>query len=111
VSLATGNFSGPAMASASAALAQLKALKALWESLSSASISDLVGAAGSGGGGGGGGGGKGAKIVDPSVWVATVERWYNLTQKIAKLEKDITHEQTLRSKLSSDWTANGKQYY
>jgi len=66
----------------------------MWKALKSASVSDLAGA----GGGGGGGGGKN-KIVDPKAWVKTVERWYNLTQEIAKLEKDITHEETLRSKL------------
>ena len=107
VAFATGNVEGPAMASASAALNALKQLRAMWESLKSASISDLAGA----GGGGGGGGGDNAKIVDPSIWVDTVERWYNLMQKIAKLEKEITHEEKLRSKLSSDWTANGNHYY
>jgi hypothetical protein len=94
VSFATGNVDGgPAMASAAAALATLKQLRAMWESLLNASVSDIAG------GGGGGGGGGGNKIVDPKAWVKTVERWYNLTQEIAKLEKDITHEETLRSKL------------
>lgn len=107
VSFATGNVDGgPAMASASAALAALKQLRAMWESLRNASISDLAGA-----GGGGGGGGGGNKIVDPKAWVKTVERWYNLTQEIAKLEKDITHEETLRSKLQSDFSKNGTHYY
>ena len=107
VSFATGNIGGgPAMASASAALAALKQLRAMWESLRNASVSDLAGA-----GGGGGGGGGGNKIVDPKAWVKTVERWYNLTQEIAKLEKDITHEETLRSKLQSDFSKNGKHYY
>lgn len=109
ISWAKGNAEGPAQASASAALNALKQLRAMWESLKSASISDLAG--GAGGGGGGGGGGDNAKIVDPSIWVDTVERWYNLMQKIAKLEKEITHEEKLRSKLSSDWTANGNHYY
>ena len=107
VSFATGNVDGgPAMASASAALAALKQLRDMWEALKSASVSDLAGA-----GGGGGGGGGGNKIVDPKAWVKTVERWYNLTQEIAKLEKDITHEETLRSKLQSDFSKNGKHYY
>ena len=107
VSFATGNVDGgPAMASASAALAALKQLRDMWESLKSASVSDLAGA-----GGGGGGGGGGNKIVDPKAWVKTVERWYNLTQEIAKLEKDITHEETLRSKLQSDFNKNGTHYY
>lgn len=110
IAFAGGNINGgPAMASASAALAQLKKLRAMWESLKNASVSDLAGAGG--GGGGGGGGGDNAKVVDPSIWVDTVERWYNLMQKIAKLEKEITHEETLRSKLQSDWNANGNHYY
>lgn len=107
VSFATGNVDGgPAMASAAAALATLKQLRAMWEALLGASVSDLAGA-----GGGGGGGGGGGKIVDPGAWVKTVERWYNLTQEIAKLEKDITHEEILRSKLQSDFNKNGKHYY
>lgn len=107
VSFATGNVDGgPAMASASAALNALKQLRDMWEALKSASVSDLAGA-----GGGGGGGGGGNKIVDPKAWVKTVERWYNLTQEIAKLEKDITHEETLRSKLQSDFSKNGNHYY
>ena len=106
VSFATGNVDGgPAMASAAAALATLKQLRAMWESLLNASVSDIAG------GGGGGGGGGNDKIVDPKAWVKTVERWYNLTQEIAKLEKDITHEETLRSKLQSDFSKNGTHYY
>lgn len=108
VAFATGN-TGPAMASAGAAVAQLKRIRAMWESLLQASVSDLAGSGG--GGGGGGGGGDNSKVVDPSIWVDTVERWYNLMQKIAKLEKEITHEETLRSKLQSDWNANGNHYY
>jgi len=103
VAFATGN-TGPAMASASSALAALKELRAMWQSLKSVSVSDLAGA-------GGGGGGGGDNAVDPSIWIDTVERWYNLMQKIAKLEKEITHEETLRSKLESDWNANGNHYY
>lgn len=93
VAFASGNVNGgPAMASAGAALAALKELRAMWESLKNASVSDLAGAAG--GGGGGGGGDK-----TPEEWVALVERWYNLMQEIAKLEKEITHEEALRSKI------------
>ena len=95
------------MASASAALAQLKALRAMWESLKGASVKDLAGA----GGGGGGGGGDKAKIVDPKAWIDTVERWYNLMQEIAKLEQQITYQEQIRTKLQSDWQANGKAYF
>ena len=108
VAFATGNINGgPAMASASAALAALKQLRAMWESLKNASVSDLAG----GGGGGGGGGGTQNKIVDPKAWVDTVERWYNLTQEIARLEEEITHQETIRTKLQSDWQKNGNAYY
>ena len=110
VAFAKGNVNGgPAMASASAALAALKQLRAMWESLRSASVSDLAGAAG--GGGGGGGGGSNDNTTTPEEWVALVERWYNLTQEIAKLEKEITHEEELRSKLQGDFSKNGKAYY
>jgi len=52
-----GGTSGPAMASASAALSALKQLRAMWESLATASAKDLGALAGRGGKGGGGGGG------------------------------------------------------
>lgn len=111
VAFATGNFEGPAMASASAALAALKQLRAMWESLRSAKVSDLAGAGGGGGGGGGGGKDDSPKIVDPKTWIATVERWYNLTQEIAKLEKEITYQHQIREKIQSDWQKDGKAYY
>ena len=95
---------GPAMASASAALAALKQLRAMWQSLMNTSLKDL---AGKGGGGGGGGGDKAAR----QAWITQVERWYNLMQKIAQCEKDITHEETLRTKINSDYHKNGKAYY
>ena len=106
VAFATGNINGgPAMASASAALAALKQLRAMWESLKNASVSDL------GGAGGGGGGGGNNKIVDPKAWVDTVERWYNLTQKIAELEQEITYQQKIRDKIQSDFQKDGAAYY
>ena len=105
VSYATGNVhGGPAMASASAALTALKQLRAMWESLIKASAKDLAGLGGSGGGGGGG-------SSSNKAWLTQVERWYNLMQKIDQIEKDITHQQTLRSKLSSDINKNGKAYF
>ena len=107
-SFAKGNLGGgDALASASAALAQLKALKAMWESLLNASVADMAGAGGGGGGGGGGGKDQAAR----ASWIKEVERWYNLMQKIAQCEKDITHEETLRTKLNSDFRKNGKAYY
>ena len=105
VGMATGNVSGPALASAQAALANLRQIRAMWESLLSASVQDLA-QKGGGGGGGGGGGKKG----NNAAWLADVERWYNWLQRIAQLEKDINYEETLRSKIQSDRNVNGKAY-
>ena len=64
---------GPAMASASAALAALKQLKAMWESLRGSSAKDLAGLGGSGGGGGGGGDKDKTKNA---AFIKELERWY-----------------------------------
>lgn len=90
---------GPAMASASAVLATLKQLRSMWQRLADMNLSEL---AGMGGGGGGGGGGQFTKDL---------ERWFNLLQKIARLEQMITHEQQLQSKLESDRLIHGNQLY
>jgi len=95
------------MASASSVLATLKQLKAQWEALAKLDVGSLAGAGGGGGGGGGGGNDQQAR----AAWITQVERWYNLMQKIAQCEKDITHEETLRTKLNSDFNKNGKAYY
>ena len=108
VAFASGNVNGgPAMASARAALAALKQLRAQWQAIANMSAQDFAGLGGSGGGGGGG------NKDDPArkAWIEAVERWYNLMQEIAKLEKEITHEEALRTKLSSDWQKNGAAYY
>ena len=113
VAFAKGNIGGgPAMASASAALAVLKQIRSMWQSLLSATAKDLAGAGGSGGGGGGGKdkGGKGSDAGRKS-FIEDVERWYNLMQEIAKLEKVINHEETLRAKLEGDLHKNGSAYY
>ena len=102
-SLATGNVTGPAKASASAVLAQLKQVRALWERMANAPISDL---AKKGGGGGGGGGNK-----ETAGFIRDVERWYNWLQKIADLEKQITYQEQLRSKIQSDMVSSGDAYY
>lgn len=103
-SMATGNVSGPAKASAEAVLSQLYTLRAMWQSLKDASISDLAKKAG--GGGGGGGGNK-----QIAGFIRDVERWYNWLQKIAELEKEINKQELLRSKIQSDMKPNGKAYY
>ena len=104
ISMATGNISGPAMAGASAVLAQLRQIRAQWQSILNLSISDL---AKKGGGGGGGGGDKN----DIPGFIRDVERWYNWLQKIADLEKQITYQEQLRSKIQSDMVSNGKAYF
>ena len=120
VALASGNTSGPAMASARAALAALKQIRAMWESMKTASAKDLGSQAGrnSGGGGGGGGGGNKDNNQDDKVegWQATnstaeIQRWYNLLRQIAKIEEEITHQNNLQDELLSSRIANGKAIY
>lgn len=106
VSFATGNASGPAMASAAAALAALKNIRAMWQSMLNASLADM----GQKGGGGGGGGGGKKNAIDPG-FIADLERWYNLLRQIDKLEKDINYEENLRNKIESDRVINGYAYY
>ena len=101
-SYAKGNVNGgPAMASASAALAALKQLRAQWQALKDMSVKDLAGKAGGGGGG----------SDSTAAFIKDLERWYNLLQDIATLEEQITYQETLRSKLASDFNTNGKAYY
>lgn len=102
--------SGPAMASASAALATLKQLREMWKSLREMSATDLA-KLGSGGSGGGGGSGTSTDGSTQAEWIKMVDRWFNLTQKIAALEEEITHQEQLRTKLSSDINKNGVAYY
>lgn len=105
-SLATGNVNGgPAKASASDTLNQLLQLRAMWQAIADMSVSDLGKKAGSGGGGGGG------SAEDMKVFVGELQRWFNLTQEIAKLEKDITREQKQRAVYMSDQIAHGKEIY
>ena len=120
VALASGNTSGPAMASARAALAALKQIRAMWESMKTASAKELGSQAGrnSGGGGGGGGGGDKDNTQDDKVegWQATnstaeIQRWYNLLRQIAKIEEEITHQNNLQDELLSSRIANGKAIY
>ena len=112
-SLATGNASGPAMASASAALAALKQIRAMWDAMLKASISDLGSKAGLGkkAGGGGGNKDKGQVVKLDSGYIRDLERWYNLLRQIDRLEQDINYEEKLRSKLQADTVANGELIY
>ena len=124
--------SGPALASAAAALAALKELRAMWQSLLDAGAKELGSMAGRNGGGGGkgkggkgkkpkkgggggGGGGSGDDKVTKEIELGTIteeiQRWYDLLRQIDKLEQDISYQQALRKKYESDRIANGEKIY
>lgn len=108
IAYAKGSLSGgPAQASAQAVLSQLKQIRAMWQSMLDASAKDLGSLAGGSGGGGGGGG----KNWQQKTTTAEIQRWYNLIRQIAKLEKDISYEESLQSKIQSDRIANGRALY
>ena len=44
------------------------------------------------------------------AFIKEVDRWYNYLQEIARLERDITKEEKLRSEYQSHMTAMGKEY-
>ena len=114
VSFATGNATGPAKASAEAALSALRQIRAMWEAMLGATLHDLGQQAGQyagGGAGGGGGGGGGDKSKPAEAYIADLDRWYTLLRQISSLEKEITYQESLRSKLSSDLVTNGELYY
>lgn len=81
--MATGNVTGPALASGIAgALAAVRRAKSVWQGLlNSLSAADLMGA---GGGGGGGGGDESLK-----AHIADLQEWYNLSRQIADIEGQI----------------------
>ena len=93
---------GPAAASAKEILAQLKQMRAMWQSLANISVKEMAGVGGSEGGG---------ETAKNTSWLAQVERWYDLLQKIARLEKEINYQEALRNKLESDRIPNGKEYF
>lgn len=45
------------------------------------------------------------------AFIKKLDEWYNQLQEIAKIEEKITYQETLRSKIESDLTKNGKAYY
>ena len=97
---ATGSIhGGPAKADAQAALNALIQLRAEWQALLSMSVKDFTSKGSTGGGGG------------DSQFIKDVERWYNWLQKIAQLEKDINYQESLRSRIASDFNADGYKYY
>lgn len=104
--------SGPALVSASEALATLKQIRAMWQSMLNASMKDLGAMAGlDKGSSGGGGGGGGQDPEQIKAVIEEIERWYNLLRQIDKLEKDITYQESLQSKIESDRIANGQALY
>ena len=104
--------SGPALASASAALNTLKQIRAMWQSMLNASMSDLGALAGSSGTKGGNGGGSTDKSIQTSAaYIAELDRWYNLLRQIEKIEEQINYEEKLRSKIESDRIINGEVIY
>ena len=104
VAFASGNFSGPAKASAQEALNELIEIRAMWQSLLNKSSKDLGKKAGAGSGGGGGGGGSNE---ENKAFIHDLERWYNLLRQIAKLEQQITYEQAKRENMRSGYDYTG----
>ena len=56
-------------------------------------------------------GGKDNKNNKVGSWIKDVERWYNLLQKIARLEKEINLYEAERSAIASSRTTDGEKYY
>ena len=111
-SKAKGDATGPALASAAAALSQLKAIRAMWQRMLDASAKDLGSQAGRGKGGGGGGGGGGKDDKDqPKTTTADIQRWYNWLRQIEHIEMHITEQEKLQSKYESDRIVNGELIY
>ena len=54
----------------------------------------------------------GAAVEEISeAFIKTLDIWYNYLQEIAKLETQLSYEETLRSKLQSDFNKDGQAYY
>ena len=99
VSMAAGN----ALASAAETLATLKTLRAMWQSLADSSLKDLIGTTTSSGDSG--------SSSRTGAWLAQVERWYDLLQKIARLEKQINTYEAERNALQSSQYTDGKRLF
>ena len=121
ISYATGNASGPAMASARETLEQLKALREMFRSMLTASFKQLGGLAASNKNKGGTkdkavktkdeNGNETTTIIKISRVTDDINRWYNLMRQIDKLEKDISYSEQLINKYQSDRVANGNKIY
>ena len=94
-SMATGNFEGPAMASASETLAMLKQLREMWRSLLKATAKEIGAAAGKAGktSKGSGADKTADETKDTEKYTAgiesNVERWYNWLQAIEATQYKI----------------------
>lgn len=117
-SMAGGNFTGPALASASETLALLKELREMWKSLLNASAKQLGSEAGKNTGSSKSGStphstdtADKSDKVSIKANIKEIQRWYNLLRQIENLEEKITYQEKLRDKLNSDRKSNGKAVY
>lgn len=100
VALATGNVTGPAMASGlDSAIEAIDRAIAIWQNILGSTTQDLLN---SSGGHKGGGSGNTLKAVTEEL-----EEWYNLTRQIRDLEADITKLQKERANIPK---ADGEAY-
>ena len=100
VAFATGNVTGPAMASGlDDAIAALDRAIAMWQNIANSTTSDLLN---NSGGHKGGGSGNSIKAVTEEL-----QEWYNLTRQIRDLEQDITNLQKERANIPK---ADGSAY-
>ena len=100
VALATGNVTGPAMASGlDSAIEAIDRAIAIWQNILGSTTQDLLN---NSGGHKGGGSGNSLKAVTEEL-----EEWYNLTRQIRDLEADITKLQKERANIPK---ADGEAY-
>ena len=100
VAFATGNVSGPAMASGlDDAIAAIDRAIAMWQNIANSTTQDLLNGSGKHKGGGSG---NTLKAVTEEL-----QEWYNLTRQIRDLEDEITNLQKERANIPE---ADGEKY-
>lgn len=100
VAFATGNVSGPAMASGlDDAIAAIDRAIAMWQNIANSTTQDLLSGSGKHKGGGSG---NTLKAVTEEL-----QEWYNLTRQIRDLEDEITNLQKERANIPE---ADGEKY-
>lgn len=100
VALATGNITGPAMASGlDDAIAAIDRAIAMWQNIANATTQDLLSGSGKHKGGGSG---NTLKAVTEEL-----QEWYNLSRQIADIEQDINN--LLAERENIEWS-NGEEY-